>query len=356
MSTPENSPLKRRRLNPSSANITTNKPFPLLNLPNELLLEVADKLKLRDHNSLIQANQHLADLLNPLFWKKGLTRHHRFEGTLLHKILQKPAYGGPHRGWNIEMIYKLAKLGINLDQKTKNGRTALHYAVLGGLTSERRTLVSFLLSNGADVNAKDNLGFTALHFAANFDPDWKDKEIRGIFEWKKIPKTKNPNAEAMIRLLIDKGADVNAQDNDGSTPLHAAVRSRSLVLTKLLLDHGADINIREDKARHRDDDNRTGSTPLHCAVYEYSSGLVKLLLKRGADITIRNGVGLIAFEVAFGPTKQILAHADDRRRAKNKLKKEKSKLSSEYIYALICHLEVIYTNHTFIGIELKKDR
>lgn len=58
--------------------------------------------------------------------------------------------------------------------------------------------ISELLASGVDVNARDDEGCTALHFAAD----------RG--------------AAGAAQLLLSAGADVNAQDGDGQTPLHYA--------------------------------------------------------------------------------------------------------------------------------------
>ena len=57
-------------------------------------------------------------------------------------------------------------------------------------------IVSLLLEKGADVNAKNNDGWTPLHWASE------------------------NGHEAIVSLLLEKGADVNAKDNDGETPLH----------------------------------------------------------------------------------------------------------------------------------------
>ncbi|MDH5381919.1 MAG: ankyrin repeat domain-containing protein, partial [Cyclobacteriaceae bacterium] len=55
----------------------------------------------------------------------------------------------------------------------------------------------------------------------------------------------------VARVLINKGLDVNAQDNDGETPMHASVRGGkdNLDIVKLLLDNDADINARNKKGQ-----------------------------------------------------------------------------------------------------------
>ena len=77
----------------------------------------------------------------------------------------------------------LDKWGDNIiESRDAEGRTALHQASAGGHTEEAR----LLLDRGADVNARTNNGFTPLHFAS----------ILGSL--------------AVVELLLDRGADVNA--------------------------------------------------------------------------------------------------------------------------------------------------
>src|SRR5205814_4668144 len=65
-----------------------------------------------------------------------------------------------------------------------------------------------------------------------------------------------------IRVLLGAGADINAADKNGATPLHRAVRTRSAAAAKFLLKSGADPSIR----------NKPGSTPFHLAVQNTGRG------------------------------------------------------------------------------------
>ena len=82
--------------------------------------------------------------------------------------------------------------------------------------------VKLLLGKGADINTKDNDGWTALHYA-----------------------TRHQTTE-MAQLLLDRGADINAKDNDGWTALHCAAVYKNTEMVQLLLDKGADVNAKTD--------------------------------------------------------------------------------------------------------------
>ena len=88
--------------------------------------------------------------------------------------------------------------------------------------------VKLLLEHGADINIKENYGWTALHMACRYCNE--DSSIE------------------CVKLLLEHGADVNAKENDGWTALHLACRycneDSSIECVKLLLEHGADINIK----------------------------------------------------------------------------------------------------------------
>lgn len=125
------------------------------------------------------------------------------------------------------------------------GDTALHVAAAG----YRVEIAKMLLAAGADTNAaRNHRRSQPLHYAAD-----------GYLE----NSSWDPERQvAMIRLLLKAGADIHAQDKNGATPLHRAVRTRCAAAVNCLLDSGSDATVR----------NKPGSTPFHLAVQNTGRG------------------------------------------------------------------------------------
>ena len=144
--------------------------------------------------------------------------------------------------------------------------------------------VSQLLQAGANINYQDPLGNTALHLAAG---SGDIKTIQQLLP--KADKEATNNAEQTplfmavygrrldaVQLLLDQGANVNAQDAFGQTCLITSVIYP--VITELLLKEGAKVD-------HQD---KTGNTALHHTVMLNKKETAEVLLTWKADTMIRN--------------------------------------------------------------------
>jgi hypothetical protein len=157
------------------------------------------------------------------------------------------------------------------------GDTALHLAAAG----YRVAIVRLLLAAGADPNAAANHRISRpLHYAA-------DGYITGS-AWKAKAQVET------IRRLLAGGAKIDAQDKNGATALHRAVRTRSAAAAGCLLDAGANPTLK----------NKSGSTPFPLAVQSTGRGgsgtneavaqqrlIIEELLKRGVSTSIKDGSG-----------------------------------------------------------------
>lgn len=89
------------------------------------------------------------------------------------------------------------------------------------------------------------------------------------------------NNTNIIKLAINKGADVNIKNKDGNTALIIAASDGSLFLVELLLSKGANIN----------DKNIKGDTALHISCQKFYKDIVKILLDNKADVNKANNAG-----------------------------------------------------------------
>jgi ankyrin repeat protein len=94
----------------------------------------------------------------------------------------------------------------------------------------------------------------------------------------------------MAAMLLDRGAEPNAVSRNPMAvqPLHSAAAARDTAIIRLLLDHGADVNARQ----------AGGWTPLHAAAMFGYAPLAELLLSRGAAADLPNDQGKTALDLA----------------------------------------------------------
>ncbi|CAE1280425.1 MIB [Acanthosepion pharaonis] len=124
----------------------------------------------------------------------------------------------------------LSHKNIDFTKTNKEGKCAFHLAATEG---DVKTMMKILENDSVFVDIQINSGFSALHFAAMYDKfDVAEKLIKKGKAKLNI-KTINGSTPLMlaalgnhlsiVKLLVSEGADINAQDNDGNTALHAAL-------------------------------------------------------------------------------------------------------------------------------------
>jgi hypothetical protein len=175
------------------------------------------------------------------------------------------------------------------------------WTLLHAATSSQASLdvVKTLVDAGAEINVQDNEGNTPLHFAV-----------------KRINREKLPirDYEGIIRLLLERKADVHIVNIGGATPLHTAAAFRANPsAVEMLIQAGADVNLRTFKSYG-------AWTPLHGAVARNDAAVATVLLKYGARIYVIDGRELTPLLVAerggFAKTANVL-HAYARAQAEN---------------------------------------
>ena len=173
----------------------------------------------------------------------------------------------------------LHRHGADVDVYDKYRDTPLREAYRHG--SEFLDIARWLLDHGADVNARGFQGRSPLHSVA-------------------VNKYMTEGHLEAFEMLIEHNPDIHTQTDHGASPLHLAAASRHVDIMQVLLDRGANPNARDNN----------NSTPLHYSSWyedaEFSSdrggGVVegaRLLLKHGAIIDAKNDEGKTPLQLAL---------------------------------------------------------
>ena len=277
----------------------------------------------------IEGTPEQDEVINRLLCQKEAQNLGSVSGFLLISI---PAEGGCER-----VVLKFLQLGATIEATGLQGNTALQLSAWKGHVA----IVNLLLDHGADINSRGSTDATALIMAASkgrtdvvrllldqaadigavsANGDFDSTAVAQAFRWDHMEtakvllergagansrydqssegtllhavarftgwKSQAPN----IDLLLEKGADLEAKDGDGRTPLLVAVRRTNLNTIKYLLERGADLEAKDSR----------GQTALVLAVQNSALETMNLLLAQGADLETEDIRGRTPLIVAAG--------------------------------------------------------
>ena len=187
------------------------------------------------------------------------------------------------------LVYLVVLIGCSV------ARSGSYEDFFVAIKQDNPAAITLLLQRGFDPNTLDPAGVSGLYLALR---DSSLKAAHTLIDWPKTNleiRTREDESPLMmaalkghlelVRKLIGKDADVN---KPGWAPLHYAATGGHVAIMELLLEHHAFI----------DAESPNGTTPLMMAAHYGTPAAVKALLEAGADPMLKNQLGLTAIDFA----------------------------------------------------------
>lgn len=179
---------------------------------------------------------------------------------------------------NLEVIKYLTEKSDNINLVNQEGLSALTIAI----QNNSGEVVSYLLSKGANADLVDKNGNSLVYYLV---------DTRGL------PK----DFETKVAALKEKGLDFTQAQEENKNIWHLAVQKNNLELLQTVSGLGADINAKDSQ----------GNTPLHYAALQTDNvELLKFLLSNGADGSLTTGFGETPYDLASENELLVKKNAD----------------------------------------------
>ena len=176
----------------------------------------------------------------------------------------------------------MLRKGVDINASNYDGKTVLHMAAVEG----NYRVVELLLTEGAEKNARDRWGNTALQDAINHN---QGPVIQLLVQWKSELNMNNAAGRLCdaasagdletLKLVLEHGVDPNVGDYDARTALHLSAAEGQDKAVQYLIAKGADVNVKD----------RWGATPLQDAVQSGHLQVAEQILSRGGIMTTTLG-------------------------------------------------------------------
>lgn len=196
--------------------------------------------------------------------------------TLLHWALEY--------SWPIDESQIQVLTAGNINQKDNDGMTPLHLAVF----KHNMTIIRWLVAAQSDIFSRDNRGFTPAHLAAN---EGYREGVEFFMGLTKRDFGKSRDGSSLIHLMSlwldgsvirrfveSRRTSVNSRDKKRCTPLHCAAQTGNVSAVKVLLEKGCQVDAKD----------LYGQTALHHAIRSGESEVPPILLQNDADMDLKD--------------------------------------------------------------------